>query len=175
MKKYQIIYADPPWKYNDSMGDDSTYGAATSQYDCMDVAELLELPIGNVSMENSVLFCWATAPMLQEAMEVLRGWGFKYKTHFVWDKKRGFVGHYSDVRHELLIIATKGSCTPKNNDRQPSVIAEEKQEHSRKPDLFYGLIEGMYDGPYLELFGRRNRDGWTVWGNEVAGGLQESD
>jgi N6-adenosine-specific RNA methylase IME4 len=165
--KYRVIYADPPWFYNDQRTGTSGSGGAASQYLTMETEKICELPIREKAHDSSVLFLWATAPCLPDALQVIEAWGFSYKAQFVWDKVRGFNGHYNDVCHELLLIATKGSCLPKTTQLRKSVITVEKTKHSRKPDDFYELIEELYDGPYAELFARRERTGWTPWGNEI--------
>ena len=175
---YRVIYADPPWQYGDTRNDD---GSADSQYPTMPVDEICSMPVREIAAADSVLFLWATAPCLPEAMQVIDAWGFTYKAQFVWDKLKGFNGHYNDVRHELLLIATRGSCVPDVDTLDPSVIAEKRTKHSKKPDRFYDLIERLYpigkgnpavlprktSPTHVELFARRSRDGWQSWGNQV--------
>jgi N6-adenosine-specific RNA methylase IME4 len=103
-------------------------------------------------------------------LAVMAAWGFEYKTNFCWVKDRstyGKLGFYNYGKHELLLLGIKGSFLPNDDSLTSSVITESKSEHSRKPDLFYELIQSMYAGPYLELFARRKRDGWESFGNEV--------
>jgi len=167
---YRVIYADPPWEYGDKRTNDQKSGSAESQYPTMSVSELCGLGVRDIAANDSVLFLWATAPCLSEAMQVIEAWGFKYKAQFVWDKLKGFNGHYNDVRHELLLIATRGSWVPEIDKLDPSIIAERRTKHSRKPDLFYELIERMYpagDSTHVELFARRSRKGWQSWGNQI--------
>jgi N6-adenosine-specific RNA methylase IME4 len=167
---YRVIYADPPWEYGDKRTNDAQSGSAESQYPTMPIDAICGLPVRVMAATDSVLFLWATAPMLTEAVQVIEAWGFTYKAQFVWDKVKGFNGHYNDVRHELLLIATRGSCVPVVDTLDPSVIAEKRTKHSRKPDRFYELIERLYplgDSTHVELFARRSRDGWESWGNQV--------
>ena len=114
---YRIIYADPPWKYH-GLNQVDEYGHAEAHYDCLDDDQLIEFkPDGNrlvreLADKNAVLFMWVTAPLLERCFPIIKAWGFKYKTQFVWDKIAHVMGHYNSVRHENLLIATKGSCTP---------------------------------------------------------------
>lgn len=167
---YRVIYADPPWEYGDKRTNDAQSGSAESQYPTMPIDAICAMPVREIAAADSVLFLWATAPCLPEAMQVVEAWGFTYKAQFVWDKLKGFNGHYNDVRHELLLIATRGSCVPDVESLDPSVIAEKRTKHSKKPDSFYELIERLYplkESTHVELFARRSRDGWESWGNQV--------
>lgn len=167
---YRVIYADPPWEYGDKRTNDEQSGSAESQYPTMPIDAICGMPVREMAAADSVLFLWATAPLLPEAMQVIEAWGFTYKAQFVWDKVKGFNGHYNDVRHELLLIATRGSCVPDVDTLDPSVIAEKRTKHSKKPDRFYELIERLYplgDETHVELFSRRSREGWQSWGNQV--------
>jgi N6-adenosine-specific RNA methylase IME4 len=167
---FRVIYADPPWEYGDKRTNDANSGSAESQYPTMAVDELCGLGVRDMAAADSVLFLWATAPCLPEAMQVIESWGFTYKAQFVWDKLKGFNGHYNDVRHELLLIATRGSCVPAVDSLDPSVVPEKRTKHSKKPDRFYELIERLYplgDQTHVELFSRQSRDGWCSWGNQV--------
>lgn len=165
--QFRVLYADPPWFYNDQRLGTVEGGGAVAHYPTMKTDEICEMGVRELGAASSVLFLWATAPCLSDAVEVMESWGYEYKAQFVWDKVRGFNGHYNDVCHELLLIGTRGSCVPKSSSLRKSIVTAEKSQHSRKPDEFYSIIEGMYDGPYCELFARRERDGWTSWGNEV--------
>lgn len=167
---YRVIYADPPWEYGDKRTNGEQSGSAESQYPTMPIDEICAMPVREIAAQDSVLFLWATAPCLPEAMRVIQAWGFTYKAQFVWDKLKGFNGHYNDVRHELLLIATRGSCVPAVETLDPSLIAEKRTKHSRKPDSFYELIERLYplgDATHVELFARRSRNRWHSWGNQV--------
>lgn len=166
--KYDVIYADPPWKYDDKLIDG--YGAAEHHYPPMSIEELCDLPIENISDKNAVLFMWVTSPFADECWDVIQAWGFEYKAMFVWDKVRHNYGHYNSVRHELLLIRTKGSYLPQGKQLHDSVISiERSNEHSRKPEEFRQLIEQMYpQGRKIELFARGELpEGWKAWGNEV--------
>lgn len=169
--KYRVIYADPPWKYNDSGLDD--YGHAERHYPPMSITELCELgpKVKDISETDAVLFFWVTSPMLEDSFKVINAWGFKYKSSFVWDKVKHNYGHYNSVRHELLLICTKGSCTPDINELIDSVQSiERSNEHSEKPEEFRAIIDKLYThGSRIELFARRSANpDWEVWGNEPA-------
>lgn len=170
--KFTVIYADPPWKYNDAQavkGDFGTgTGAANSHYPSMTLSELKALDVPSLAADNAVLWLWATCPLLEDALELCRAWGFKYKAQFVWDKVKHNMGHYNSVRHELLLICTKGSCTPEKVKLFDSVQSIERTEHSRKPEEFREIINTLYpSGCKIELFRRGEAPaGWQTWGNE---------
>ena len=167
-EKYAVVYADPPWKYGDERGDVSA-GGASAQYPLMELSEICALPVGTMAASDSVLFMWATAPLLPEAMEVIEAWGFTYKTHLVWNKGRPFYGNYSHVQHELLMVCTRGSCTPHPDAQLPkSIITVDRSVHSAKPHKFYEIIDELYpEGNRIELFARNSRDGWNAYGNQI--------
>ena len=166
--KYRVIYADPPWSYGDERSGGS-YGGAVDHYPTMTMQELYDFPLHSIVEEDAVLFIWATSPLLEEALNLVKSWGFKYKTQFVWDKVKHNMGHYNSVRHELLLIATKGKCTPDNVQLFDSVQTIERTEkHSEKPEEFRSIIETLYTyGNKIELFARKKIDGWEVFGNEL--------
>ena len=152
--RYRVIYADCPW----------TYGT---------IEELCALPVPAHSREDAVLFAWVTSPLLYQEpgpREVFKAWGFTYKTSLVWDKVVHNFGNYVSVRHELLLICTRGSCLPDRPVPMPDSVQTVRREgeHSEKPEDFRRLIESLYDGPYLELFGRKRVEGWDVFGNDAA-------
>jgi len=162
-KKYRVIYADPPWSYGDKQNIDGL-GGAEKHYPTMPLEDICALPIP--AEDNAVLFLWVTSPMLEDCFKVINAWGFKYKSSFVWNKVKHNMGHYNSVRHELLLICTKGSCTPDNVKLFDSVVTVERTEHSKKPDVFRNMIDTLYPtGNRLEMFAREASDGWDVWGN----------
>lgn len=162
-KKYRVVYADPPWSYGDKQNIDGL-GGAEKHYTTMPLKEICEIPVP--TQDNAVLFIWVTSPMLEDVFAVIKAWGFKYKTSFVWDKVAHNMGHYNSVRHELLLIATKGSCTPDVKKLYDSVVSIERSEHSKKPSQFREMIDVLYPtGDRIELFAREASDGWDVWGN----------
>jgi len=117
-----------------------------------------------------VLFLWVTSPILRESFQVVEAWGFEYKASFVWDKLRQVMGHYNGVRHEILLVCVKGQCQPDVRKLFDSVITEKRTEHSRKPAVFYEIIDTIYpNGTRLEMFCRGSgRKGWTTYGLEAA-------
>ena len=163
--KYRVIYADPPWSYGDER---SGMGGAIDHYNTMSLEDIKDLSVKELAEDNAVLFMWATAPLLEEAFEVVNAWGFKYKTNIIWNNVKPNLGNYTSVRHEHLIIATKGSCTPDNTERFNSVQTIERTgRHSEKPEEFRNIIETLYTyGNKIELFSRKKVEGWEVYGNE---------
>jgi N6-adenosine-specific RNA methylase IME4/ParB-like chromosome segregation protein Spo0J len=164
--KFRVIYADPPWSYGGSMNE--TYGTADKHYPTMSLEDLCIMPVPDITEDNAVLFLWVTSPLLEDAFKVINAWGFKYKASFVWDKVKHVMGHYNSVRHELLLICTKGSCVPENMKLFDSVYEEERTEHSKKPEFFREVIDTIYpSGKRIELFARREVEGWETYGNQV--------
>lgn len=170
-KKYNIIYTDPPWKYDRSKGE----GVAANHYSTMDVSELAKLPIGELADKDSILFMWATFPKLDEALELIKAWGFKYKTvAFVWLKqnKKGVgwfygLGFWTRGNAEICLLATKGKPKRKST-RVHQFIISPLRRHSQKPDeAREKIVELVGDLPRVELFAREKVDGWDAWGNEV--------
>lgn len=157
--KYQVIYADPPWQYSNSGFDQS----AEAQYPTMPTDEICALPIGALAGEESVLFLWATSPLLPDALRVMQAWGFEYKASMVWVKDNApGMGWYVNTYHEFLLIG--GNLHPAI--KPDSVFKSPVTKHSQKPQAIYGVIESMYPGNKIELFARQTRDGWECWGNE---------
>jgi len=168
-KKFRVVYADPAWNYNDKQNI-ANLGGAEKHYDTMPINNICDLPIKDITENDAVLFLWVTSPLLEECFEVINKWGFKYKTSFIWDKVKHNMGHYNSVRHELLLIATKGSCTPDNKILFDSVQSIERNDnHSEKPIEFKNIIDTLYNfGDRIELFSRKaNKENWYYWGNEV--------
>ena len=170
IKKYQIIYADPPWSYKVwSENKKQAQGCAKRHYQTMSIEDICKLPIRQISDKDCKLFLWATPPCLPEAMLTMKSWGFEYKSNMVWTKLSGVgIGWFVDSRHELLLIGVKGQGL--HPEWKPiSWQQVEKTIHSKKPELFYEIIERMYPKQkYIELFLRgKPRKGWQGWGNEM--------
>lgn len=163
---FSILYADPPWEYDFSPTDSRKI---ENQYPTLSAGEIASLDLPALA-PDAVLFLWATAPKLREALDVAEAWGFTYKTHAVWDKVKLGMGHWFRGRHELLLVATKGSFSPPAEEqRVPSVLNGERGRHSQKPSEVAEWIETWWpDLPKIELFARSEREGWSVWGNELA-------
>jgi len=165
-EKYRVFYVDPPWRYGNKGLDN--YGHAERHYPTMSIEELCVLPIKELAEDNAVLFLWVTSPLLEECFEVIRVWGFKYKSSFVWDKVKHNFGYYNSVRHEFLLVCTRGSCTPDSDEKIDSVqTIERSNKHSEKPEAFRAIIDRLYTrGRRIELFARKAAEGWDTWGNE---------
>lgn len=162
---YDVIYCDPPWKYDFA---ETESRAIENHYPTMTVEEMKSLQIP--AAENSVMLMWATAPKLEQALELLKAWGFTYKTNAVWDKEVIGMGYWFRGQHEFLLVGTKGSYSPpKPENRYSSVIREKRTAHSKKPLVLYNMIEKMFpNARYLELFSRNKfNDNWNVWGNQL--------
>jgi len=166
---YQLLYADPPWRYEHVKTESR---AVENQYPTMSLEEICGLSIPAAA--EAVLFMWATSPKLAEAMQVIAAWGFTYRTCAVWDKDRIGMGYYFRQQHELLLVGARGAmAVPEPSDRPPSVFRIRRDEaHSQKPDQVYAMLEQMYptfgDADRVELFARAPRDGWSAWGNDPA-------
>jgi len=162
--EYNIVYADPPWRYDFA---ETSSREIENQYPTMELEDIKMLNVP--SADNSVLLLWATAPKLKEAFAVMESWGFTYKTCAVWDKEKIGMGYWFRGQHELLLVGTKGACSPPlPENRFSSVIREARTQHSKKPAIVQDMIEQMFpNGKYLELFCRVPRQGWAAWGNEI--------
>jgi N6-adenosine-specific RNA methylase IME4 len=164
--RFSTIVADPPWKYDFSA---TSNREIENHYQTMTTDDICALPVPVA--DDAVLYLWATAPKLEDALRVLKAWGFRYKTHAVWDKEIIGMGYWFRGQHELLLVGTRGKMkAPAQELRVASVIRERRTVHSRKPELVQDMIERWFPGPRLELFARRKRPNWTCWGNEVVAG-----
>lgn len=160
---FDVIYADPPWQYSNSGFEMS----AENQYPTMDTDSICALSFLPKTNDNAILFLWATNPLLPDALKVLSAWGFEYKTCIAWVKENHTAGFYVFGQHELLLICTKGSMLPLG-DKPKSVVYGPNNKHSKKPEIFYEIIETMYPNmKYAELFARNERQGWVSVGNEL--------
>lgn len=176
-KKYQIIYADPPWRYQ----DENCEGACAKHYKTMPIEEICKLPVKDIADADCVLFLWATYPMLREALQVIKAWGFEYKSiAFQWLKKnrgkRGWfygLGRWTRGNTEPCLLATKGK--PKRVSSSVFQVVESPlRGHSRKPDEVRNkIVELLGDLPRIELFARERREGWDAWGNELPDSTQK--
>lgn len=164
--KYRVIYADPPWKYGNTMPIGTTSPA--DYYPAMSTEDICSMPVNDITNDNAVLFLWTTSPHLEESFNVINSWGFNYKSSFVWDKVKHNMGHYNSVRHEFLLICTKGSCPPDVQQLFDSVQTIERTDHSKKPEKFREIIDTIYpNGNRIELFSRTKINGWDVYGNQL--------
>lgn len=173
-KKYTVILADPPWKYH-VYSKKGKGRSAESHYPTMQLADIQALPVADIADKDCALFLWVTFPQLEEALSVIKAWGFTYKTvAFVWVKQNKKsdslfwgMGYWTRCNAELCLLATKGS--PKRASAGVhQIVLSHVQEHSRKPEEVHRrIIQLMGDVPRAELFARRKTDGFDVWGNEV--------
>ena len=171
MKKYSVIYADPPWRYKMYKGN----GYIERHYPTMELDEIKALPVKELADKDCTLFLWATLPMIPEALQVIQEWGFEYKTTaFVWVKlnrhRDGIfwgMGYWTRSNVEICMLATKGHPHRKAKNIH-QVIISHVEEHSKKPAEARRRIEALIgDVPRIELFARQSPPGWDVWGNEV--------
>jgi N6-adenosine-specific RNA methylase IME4 len=180
-KKYQIIYADPPWKYNDRRNTHTRFcGGALAHYPVMDHKDIASLKVPDIADDNCILFLWGTYPNLREALFVIDNWGFEYKTiGFNWVKMNSNnmgvffgIGYYTKSNSEPCLIATKGH--PKViDDSISSVLLSPIMEHSHKPSIVRErIVQLIGDLPRIELFARQKVEGWDCWGNEVESDIE---
>lgn len=173
-RKFAVIYADPPWSFHTYSGK-GKQRSAERHYDTASLADIASLPVQSLAADDCALFMWAVMPELPGALEVIKAWGFEYTTAaFVWVKQNRSgegvftgMGYWTRANAEVCLLATRGS--PMRLDMGVhQVILEPVAEHSKKPEEARKRIERLLAGPYLELFSRRQADGWTVWGNEIS-------
>jgi N6-adenosine-specific RNA methylase IME4 len=172
---FGTILADPPWRFSNRTGKMAPEHRRLSRYGTMTLEDIMNLPVEPLASDNAHLYLWVPNALIAEGMEVMRRWGFKYKTNLVWYKIRKDggpdgrgVGFYFRNVTELILFGVRGNMRTLQPGRtQVNVIESRKREHSRKPDEQYDLIERCSPGPYLELFARHRRPGWVSWGNEV--------
>ncbi len=171
---YSTILADPPWQFQNRTGKVAPEHRRLLRYPTMDLEEIKNLPVGKVSAAKSHLYLWVPNALLKEGLEVMREWGFTYKTNIVWYKIRKDggpdgrgVGFYFRNVTELILFGVRGSMRTLQPGRtKVNLFSTRKREHSRKPDEIFDIIEDCSPGPYLELFARFSRIGWDQWGNE---------
>ena len=178
MKKYQIIYADPPWRFK-NYNDKTAKKWVGKHYPCMTTEDICQLPIQEMADKDCVLFIWATFPRLPDCLEVIKRWGFTYKTlGFNWYKEnqdRGFffgMGYWTRSNTEICLLATRGK--PKRASTGVfQIIRYPKLRHSEKPPIIRDkIVELMGNLPRIELFSRHKTKGWDVWGNEVESDIE---
>jgi len=173
-KKYNIIYADPPWSFK-HYSDKGKGRAPDNHYKCQNLEDIKNLPIDDIAADDCVLFMWVTYPFLQKSFDVLKAWGFTYKTvGFTWVKKNKKadslfwgMGYWTRSNAEICIIATRGSI-PRQSSSVHQIIETPIEAHSKKPDVTRDrIVQLVGDIPRIELFARQAPKGWDVWGNEV--------
>lgn len=172
--QYSIIYADPPWEY--SAWSKKAQKHVTRHYSTMTAQEIGDLPISRIAKDDSVLLLWATFPNLPLALEIIKKWGFEYKTcAFIWIKKNKKkpslfwgMGYYTRSNAEMCLLATRGKPLQRLSRKVHSVICQPVEQHSKKPDETRDRIVELFgELPRIELFARQHVDGWDCWGDEV--------
>jgi N6-adenosine-specific RNA methylase IME4 len=169
---YAVILADPPWHFR-VRSDKGNSRSASNHYGMMSLDDIKSLPVWTLAAPDCCLFLWATDPMLPQALDVMRGWGFTYKTvGFYWTKTNQDgspftgLGYWTRANPEMCLLGTRGN--PKRLSKSVRrLINALRREHSRKPDEVRERIEALVAGPYLEMFARSTRPGWDAWGNET--------
>ncbi|MBS0350788.1 MAG: S-adenosylmethionine-binding protein [Proteobacteria bacterium] len=173
--RFPTILADPPWQFQNRTGKMAPEHKRLSRYATMDFEEILNLPIKNLAESTAHLYLWVPNALLPEGLQVMKAWGFQYKSNLVWHKIRKDggpdgrgVGFYFRNVTELVLFGVRGknARTLAPGRSQVNFLATRKREHSRKPDELYDIIESCSSGPYLELFARGARKGWEAWGNQ---------
>lgn len=175
---YGALLVDPPWHFANYSEVGETKNPS-AHYQCMSLADIAALPVGHLAAPDCAMFMWGTAPMLPEAVELLRAWGFTFKSAAAWAKQSSTgkawhfgTGYVFRSAAEFILVGTIGK--PKVQSRSiRNLIVAPVREHSRKPDDQYTMVESLYGGPYAEIFSRTSREGWDCWGNE-AGKFAES-
>lgn len=161
-KKYQIIYADPPWRYKRN-----GKFCAGRYYDTMSVSEIQGLPVSELADERCLLFMWTTNSFLHDAFHVIESWGFEYKTCITWKKNHFGLGYWAWGQTEHCLLAAKGKFPRFKPPLLKTIFEHDRTRHSEKPSDFRKLIENFPGENLLELFARQKAEGWDVWGNEV--------
>ena len=182
-QRFGTILIDPPWRFANRTGKMAPEHKRLARYETLSIEEICALPVGQVARDRAHLYLWVPNALLPWGLRAMQAWGFEYKTNLIWHKVRKDggpdgrgVGFYFRNVTEMLLFGIRG----KNNRtlapgrRQVNFLATRKQEHSRKPDEQYAIIESCSEGPFLELFARGRRDGWTSWGAQADDGYRPS-
>lgn len=173
--RFYTILADPPWQFQNRTGKVAPEHKRLNRYGTMNLQQIMDLPVSELTEETAHLYLWVPNALLPEGLKVMEAWGFTYKSNIVWHKIRKDggsdgrgVGFYFRNVTELVLFGVKGknARTLQPGRTQVNYLATRKREHSRKPDEFYDIVESCSPGPYLELFARGPREGWSVWGNQ---------
>jgi N6-adenosine-specific RNA methylase IME4 len=174
-RKFSTILADPPWRFLNRTGKVAPEHKRLARYSTLSVEEICAIPVADAADNPSHLYLWVPNALLPEGLSVMKAWGFEYKSNIVWHKIRKDggpdgrgVGFYFRNTTELILFGIRGNLRTLQPGRsQVNIIRSMKQEHSRKPDEQYEIIEACSPGPYLEMFGRGQREGWVTWGNQA--------
>lgn len=175
-RRFKTILADPPWQFINRTGKMAPEHKRLNRYSTMTLKEIVALPVADVAADPAHLYLWVPNALLPEGLEVMKAWGFNYKSNIVWHKIRKDggpdgrgVGFYFRNVTEILLFGIKGknARTLQPGRTQVNFMATRKREHSRKPDEQYDLIESCSPGPHMEMFSRGTRKKWAVWGNQA--------
>ncbi|MEL8055465.1 MAG: MT-A70 family methyltransferase [Pseudomonadota bacterium] len=175
-QKFGTILADPPWQFTNRTGKVAPEHKRLNRYSTMDLGDICNLPVEECAEDRAHLYLWVPNALLPDGLKVMEAWGFQYKSNIIWEKIRKDggpdgrgVGFYFRNVTEILLFGVRGKNvrTLAPGRRQVNFIESRKREHSRKPDEQYDIIENCSWGPYLEMFSRGTREGWTVWGNQT--------
>lgn len=175
-KRFATVLADPPWQFQNRTGKVAPEHRRLSRYGTMDLQAIMDLPVSKLSADTSHLYLWVPNALLPDGLKVLEAWGYTYKSNIVWRKIRKDggsdgrgVGFYFRNVTELVLFGVKGknARTLQPGRTQVNFLETRKREHSRKPDEFYDIVESCSPGPFLEMFARGPREGWSVWGNQA--------
>lgn len=175
-KKYKTIYADPPWQFSNRTGKMAPEHKRLNRYSTMKLEDIKKLPVQEAADDKCHLYLWVPNALLPQGLEVMKAWGFEYKTNIIWEKVRkdGMpdgrgVGFYFRNVTEILLFGIKGdnNRTLQAGRSQVNLVRSIKREHSRKPDEIITLIESCSSGPYLEIFARGERENWAMWGDQA--------
>jgi N6-adenosine-specific RNA methylase IME4 len=180
-RRFATILADPPWQFSNKTGKVAPEHKRLSRYQTLTTRDIAELPVSAMAGDTAHLYLWCPNALLPDGLAVMKAWGFTYKSNLVWHKVRKDggsdgrgVGFYFRNVTELLLFGVRGrnARTLAPGRRQVNLLATRKREHSRKPDEQYAIIEACSPGPYLELFARGTRAGWTAWGHQADDGYR---
>lgn len=182
-QQFSTVLADPPWRFINRTGKMAPEHKRLNRYETMTVEQICSLPVADVARERAHLYLWVPNALMPDGLKVMEAWGFTYKSNLIWHKIRKDggpdgrgVGFYFRNVTEMILFGVRGKNirTLKPGRSQVNFLATRKQEHSRKPDEQYAIIESCSEGPYLELFARGRRDGWTSWGAQADDGYRPS-
>lgn len=175
-EKFATVLADPPWQFQNKTGKVAPEHKRLNRYNTMTLDDICAIPVASVCADTAHLYLWVPNALLPEGLRVMEAWGFQYKANLVWHKVRKDggpdgrgVGFYFRNTTEIILFGVRGknARTLAPGRSQVNIIRSMKREHSRKPDEQYEIIEACSPGPFLELFGRGPRDGWTTWGHQA--------
>jgi N6-adenosine-specific RNA methylase IME4 len=182
-ERFGTVLADPPWRFTNRTGKMAPEHKRLSRYETMTVEEICALPVAQAARDRAHLYLWVPNALMPDGLRVMEAWGFTYKSNIIWHKVRKDggsdgrgVGFYFRNVTEMILFGVRGKNirTLAPGRRQVNLLATRKQEHSRKPDEQYAIIESCSEGPFLELFARGRRNGWTSWGAQADDGYRPS-